>query len=685
MYDVNSFILFNNFVQLFKVLKLKIGFTVYLSILIIGGVILIFISPISAQMAMQTQKISFDDIYQMEIDLRLGGNVEIIATDRADIIVTYPEFATMEMVKNGDTLTLKPISRSKDIVDQESLALNCKFETPMDLSLVVRNVLGNVKVFGIRGKLDLQTQTGDIQLHETTGQHYIGIENGSIDAQIYLTNTQNKFRTDNGHIHLTILDMQPASIDIKAFGGGIHLGFPEGFAAILEIFDEGSIDPKHFVINDGRHLIRLESTGQIEIMGSSNNSEPEVTDIETEEQEIAKQKPMNYGFSPHFFAGYNRVHGLRVGGKVEVKPVIDETYRSFASIGYGFASRRLNYQLGVEKWWFDHYNLVVGTTFYNVTDELNYGGLSTGENLVSSAVFGSAPLDYFQRHGFHAWLKQKLTSSNMLKVAFTSENHQNLFKWTDWSLFNRYNYNWDSLFSDDGFNWLNLFYDRNREDLQPGVWGRVHPKPSNRRIDVGRLQSITLSYCFDNRDYKFSRVRFFQSKAVPHYLTSEGWLGHCSVEQTGFGSELGFTLFHLEVVHYRLLSSQKNLKFRLQAGFSPQGLPRQKLFYLGGLNTIRGYGFKTFEGENKILFNIEFNQKCGANQPIVAGFFFDAGQAWYSSRHWKINEFATSIGLGVSLFLSTDQEQSSIVRFELAKPLKKGYGFQPTIRISQML
>ena len=100
MYDVNSFILFNNFVQLFKVLKLKIGFTVYSSILIIGGVILIFISPISAQMAMQTQKISFDDIYQMEIDLRLGGNVEIIATDRDDIIVTYPEFATMEMVKN---------------------------------------------------------------------------------------------------------------------------------------------------------------------------------------------------------------------------------------------------------------------------------------------------------------------------------------------------------------------------------------------------------------------------------------------------------------------------------------------------------------------------------------------------------------------------------------------------------
>jgi outer membrane protein assembly factor BamA len=272
----------------------------------------------------------------------------------------------------------------------------------------------------------------------------------------------------------------------------------------------------------------------------------------------------------------------------------------------------------------------------------------------------------------------------MLKVVFTSENHQNLFKWTDWSVFNRYNYNWNSLF-DDGFNWLNLFYDRDTEDHQPGVWGVVHPKPSNRRIDAGQLQSITLSYHFDNRDYKSSRVRFFQSVAVPHYLTSEGWLGHCSIEQTGFGSELRFSLFHLEVVHYRLLSDRRNLKFRLQTGFSPQGLPRQKLFYLGGLNTIRGYEFKTFEGENKVLFNIEFNQKYGADQSIVAGVFFDAGQAWYSDQYLGISKLATSIGLGVSLFLFVDQAQPSIIRLELAKPLQRGYGFQPTIRISQML
>ena len=656
----------------------------HLSTLITFGIFQMCISFTYAQMPMQTQKVSFDDTYQMEIILQLAGNVEIIATDRDNIVVTYPEFVTLETMKNGDILTVKPMLWSKHMVDQEPLALNCKFETPMDLSLAVRIVSGNVQVFGIRGKLDLHTQTGYIRLHETTGQHYVRIGNGNIDAQIYLANAQNKFRTDNGQINLTILDTQPAAIDIKAFGGGIRLGFPEGFAAILEIFDDGDIDPKHFVINDGEHLIRLESTGQIEVLGNDSKPEPEVTDVDTGEQEFVRQKPINLGFSPHLIAEYNRVHGLHVGGKVEAKPIRDETYRSFASIGYGFASRRFSYQLGGEKWWFDRYPLMVGTTFYNVIDELNYGGLSAGENLVSSAIFGSALLDYFQRQGFQAWLKQKLTSSNMLKVVFTSENHQNLFKWTDWSVFNRYNYNWNSLF-DDGFNWLNLFYDRDTEDHQPGVWGVVHPKPSNRRIDAGQLQSITLSYHFDNRDYKSSRVRFFQSVAVPHYLTSEGWLGHCSIEQTGFGSELRFSLFHLEVVHYRLLSDRRNLKFRLQTGFSPQGLPRQKLFYLGGLNTIRGYEFKTFEGENKVLFNIEFNQKYGADQSMVAGVFFDAGQAWYSDQYLGISKLATSIGLGVSLFLFVDQEQPSIIRLELAKPLQRGYGFQPTIRISQML
>ena len=642
---------------------LKSKSTMRLSMFIVFGILQICVSLADAQMPMQTQKISFDDIFQMEIVLQLTGDVEVIATNRENIVVTYPEFVTLETMKNGDTLTVKPMLWSKHMVDQKSLALNCKFETPMDLSLVVRTVSGNIQVSGIRGRLDLHTQIGYIGLSETTGQHYVHIGNGNIDAQIYLTSAENKFRTDNGQINLAILDTQPAAIDIKAFGGGILLDFPEGFATILEIFDDSDIEPKHFVINDGEHLIRLESTGQIEVLGNNGDPEPEATSIDTGEQKLVNPKPIGLGFSPRLIAEYNRVHGLCAGGKVEVEPVKKGTYRSFASIGYGFASRRLNYQLGSEKWWFDRYILTVGATFYNITDELNYGGLSVGENLVSSAVFGSALLDYFQRQGFRAWLKQKLTPSNMLKVVFTSENHQNLFKWTDWSVFNRYNYNWDSLFS----------------------WGLVHPKPSNRRIDAGQLQSITLSYHFDNRDYKSFRTRFFQATAVPHYLTSEGWLGHCSIEQTGFGSELRFTLFHLEVLHYRLLSNRRNLKFRLQTGFSSQGVPRQKLFYLGGLNTIRGYEFNTFEGENKVLFNIEFNQKYGVDQSIVAGLFFDAGQAWYGDQYLGINELATSIGLGVSLFLSADQDQPSIIRFELAKPLQKGYGFQPTIRVSQVL
>ena len=654
----------------------------HLSILVIFGILQIFISSICAQTPMQTQEINFDDIYQMEVILQLVGNVDIIATDRDNIVATYPESVTLETMTNGDTLTVKPMLWSKHVVGQ---SLDCKFETPMDLSIAVRMVSGDIQVYGTRGQLDLHTQTGHIRLDETTGQHSVHVGKGNIDAQIYLTSAQNKFRTDNGQINLTILDTQPAAIDMKAFGGGIRLDFPEGFAAILEIFDDDNIEPKHFVINDGEYLIRLESTGQIEVLGNGNKPDPEEIGADTGEQEPIERKPIDLGFSPRLIAEYNRVHGLHVGGKVEVKPEKNETLRSFASIGYGFASRRLHYQLGSEKWWFNRYTLTVGTTIYKITDELNYGGLSAEEGLVSSAVFGSALLDYFQRQGFQAWLKQKLTPSNTLKVIFTSENHRSLFKWTDWSVFNRYNCNWNSLFSDDGFNWLNLFYDSNKDDNEPSVWGVVHPKPSNRRIDAGQLQSIALSYHFDSRDYKSSRTRFFQSTAVPHYLTSEGWLGHFSIEQAGFGSELRFTLFHLEVVHYRPLSNRRNLKFRLQTGFSPKGLPRQKLFYLGGLNTIRGYGFKTFEGENKVLFNIEFNQKYGTNKSIEAGFFFDAGQAWYSDQYLGINQLATSIGLGVSLFLPADQEKSGVIRFELAKPLQKGYRLQPTVRISQML
>ena len=80
-----------------------------LSILVIFGILQIFISSICAQTPMQTQEINFDDIYQMEVILQLVGNVDIIATDRDNIVATYPESVTLETMKNGDTLTVKPM------------------------------------------------------------------------------------------------------------------------------------------------------------------------------------------------------------------------------------------------------------------------------------------------------------------------------------------------------------------------------------------------------------------------------------------------------------------------------------------------------------------------------------------------------------------------------------------------
>ena len=83
-------------------------------------------------------------------------------------------------------------------------------------------------------------------------------------------------------------------------------------------------------------------------------------------------------------------------------------------------------------------------------------------------------------------------------------------------------------------------------------------------------------------------------------------------------------------------------------------LPNQKLFYLGGIGTLRGYDYKEFSGTTVTMLNLEYLMKI--NKKIGLTIFIDTGACWNGhdknilSMNYKLARFKHSAGFGITEF-----------------------------------
>ena len=250
------------------------------------------------------------------------------------------------------------------------------------------------------------------------------------------------------------------------------------------------------------------------------------------------------------FLDFNRVHGLILGGGTGLS-TREADAQIYGEISNGLSSKIWNYRVGVEKTWFDRRPLTLGGSVYQQTDANRYAGWSQGGEFLGAFFLGSASLDYYQRKGYRAQVRGKLTRSMDITLEFTDEDHEMLFKSTDWSLYNK-----------------NVL------------------KRSNLRIDEGHLRSVTVGYNFNGLKAPVpirSGSSLRGTRQVQNYHAKHGWRGNFSVEYADkrLNSDFDFNLYHFTIVRYNQLRSNHNLDFRLEGAFSDRPLPRQRLLYLG--------------------------------------------------------------------------------------------------------
>ena len=346
--------------------------------------------------------------------------------------------------------------------------------------------------------------------------------------------------------------------------------------------------------------------------------------VEIEEQPFAKPG----GFP---IIQFNRVHGLMLGAGGTVATRLTGAEKVFVSISRGFSSKIWNYHGGIEKGFFKRQPLKIGGSFYKLTDVssnlyLHHGGASLG-----AAYDGFDTQDYYERWGTQGWITYAPTEWSYLRLELTGENHGNLSKSTDWSYFNR-----------------NQF------------------KRGNSRIDRGQLRNLALVFAFDTRDHRSTSIQDFHTLFSANERTRRGWRAQFAFELTGqyFGGDYDFNFYRFEIARYTPLSGPHNLNIRVTGDFSDAPLPRQRLLHLGGGNTVRGYDFNRFAGDNRFLLNLEYRfirEIIRRDPDAIIGWtlscFLDTGSVWwhgdtpFANLETFSERIKTSIGIGGSVFI----------------------------------
>ena len=254
---------------------------------------------------------SFKDVYQINLNLDLPGDIEFVPTEGAEIDVilekqaqatnTERDIATRTYLGNisvtgthddgtlqlkvqllggdGSEATPNPFFGAGNLSATlpKQFHLKCTIKTPADISVKLQSKIGDVRLQRIRGQIEITTETGDVHLNETLGNYSVTLTDGDIKGKILFTRGQNKLETKNGAIELTVLDAIAAPMDITAQGGNILLQLPENYAidALLESDKQQVVinlpvqfedDTELAIINGGGPLFRLKSTDAISLL-----------------------------------------------------------------------------------------------------------------------------------------------------------------------------------------------------------------------------------------------------------------------------------------------------------------------------------------------------------------------------------------------------------------------------------
>ncbi len=164
---------------------------------------------------------------------------------------------------------------------------------------------------------------------------------------------------------------------------------------------------------------------------------------------------------------------------------------------------------------------------------------------------------------------------------------------------------------------------------------------------INVTSSITSSLVYDSRDRLFN--------------TTAGSNHRVTVQYAGLGGNIAFTKYLAETGWYLPLFWGLNEFLHAKGGYVRENsggiLPDYERFYLGGLNSIRGFGYRDIYaldengdpigGDKFIQFNYEILIPLLKDQGLVGVLFLDAGNVYGENQSFDLTDMRHTAGYGV--------------------------------------
>lgn len=328
---------------------------------------------------------------------------------------------------------------------------------------------------------------------------------------------------------------------------------------------------------------------------------------------------------------YNRVDQLLLGLATSPLPAEPFLPRLDIEGSYSLGRSQWHYLFGVEQPITRGPNLSVGARVYRLTDSDDWDLLSRAENALSALLLRQDYRDYFGRRGAQGFMRLAWGEGGSIRAAVRVDDLTSL-------------------------------------GTRPGTWSllgggrQFRPNPD---IPEGVLHQVELVLRLSSRG----------GQPAPR----PGMDLHATLEKAGGGLGGEFRFWHLEAEHRWTVKIAPGVwvNQRFAAGSVLSGsAPREFLFYVGGVGTLRGYDYKQFGGDRYYLYNLEYAANLGRHvaafdrdellRGVEVVFFSEFGKAWNSNGEgattgsgpaWDVGVGLQTSGDGFHLYLSQDLQE----------------------------
>ena len=338
---------------------------------------------------------------------------------------------------------------------------------------------------------------------------------------------------------------------------------------------------------------------------------------------------------------YNRVDGLYLGFRLN-RDYWRRRYPDRPFVyglgGYSFNVKELQYQIGLEKGFFDDNRLALGGEYHRIIDTPDRWIIPDSENSLAAFFIKEDFHDFFLREGASGYINQNIGRTFSISAAYHYDKLDSLEKNTDWALF-----------------------------------GSKKHFLENPPMDAGEIRSLVGRVVIDSRN----SIK----------KTTRGWYIQLEAEHAGcdLGGNFEFDRLLVDFRRYQALGFDQGIDFRIRAGTSRGHLPWQRTFHLGGISTLRGFPYKAFPagrmnpgGNRMILAQVEYRMGEGIWPDELglgifdlfnfivfadAGWVYDAGPdselfEGFKNLSWK--RLKTDVGIAFA-------NRSGSVRIEIAR------------------